>query len=160
LKAVLLDDADDTASADRETGLAKFLCEDLQRGVRIKKAMANDLANDLVGADVVAFGSWLVAQESWATLFTKQFEHLEISLFAEAELLGRIGGSGPLTLAFDEYGEAGDDDVIGQDGELSGGADDPVGSDVEQHCMILRENPWAQKRDSHSGRIAFAGGLV
>ena len=61
MKAVLLDDADDTASADRETGLAKFLCEDVERGIRIEEAVANDLANDLVGADIVAFGAWLVA---------------------------------------------------------------------------------------------------
>jgi len=160
LKAVFLDDANDTTSADRETRLAKLLGEDVERGVGIEEAVANDLANDLVGADIVAFGAWLMAQESWATLFTKEFEHLEISLFAEAELLGRFGGSGSLTLAFDEHGDAGDDDVIGQDGELSGGADDPVGSDVELHGMILRENPWTQKRDSHSGRIALAGSLV
>ena len=61
MKAVLLDDADDTTSANRETGLAKLLREDVERGVGIEEAVANDLANDLVGANIVAFGAWLVA---------------------------------------------------------------------------------------------------
>ncbi len=64
LKAVLLDDSDDTTSADRDTGLAKLLHDDFERGVGIEEAVANDLANDLVGADIVAFGAWFVAKES------------------------------------------------------------------------------------------------
>jgi hypothetical protein len=127
LKAVLLDDADNTASADWETGLSKFLCEDVERGIGIEEAVTNDLADDLVGADVVAFGAWLMAKESWATLFTKEFEQLEISLFAEAELLGCLGGADPFALAFDEHGEAGDDEVIRKDGKLSGWAEDAEG---------------------------------
>jgi hypothetical protein len=146
LKAVLLDDADDTASADRETGLAKFLCEDVERCVRIEEAVANDLANDFVGADIVAFGAWLVAKEPWAALFTKEFEQLEISLFAEAELVGCFGGTDSLALAFDEHGEAGDYEVVGEDGQLTGGADDPVGRHVELHGVILRETRGAEKR--------------
>jgi hypothetical protein len=158
LKAVLLDDADDTTSTNRETGLAKFLCEDAERGVRIEEAVANDLANDFVGADIVAFGAWLVAKESWATLFTKEFEQLEISLFAEAELLRCLGGTCPLALAFDKHGEAGDDEVIGQDGQLSGGSDNPVGRHVELHGLILREKRGAEQRRRDFGRIALAGG--
>ena len=133
MKTVLLDHADDTTSADRETGLAKFLCEDVERGVGIEEAVANNLANDLVGADIVALGTWLVAKESWATVFTIEFEQLKISLFAEADFLGRLGGAGALALAFDEHGEAGDDDVIGKNGELSGGTRDPVTRHVELH---------------------------
>ena len=133
MKAVLLDDADDTASADWETGLAKFLCEDVERGVGIEKAVANDLADDFVGADIVAFGAWLVAKQSWATLFTIELEQLKITLFAEAELLGCLGGTDPLALAFNEHGEAGDNEVIGKNRELSGGAEDAKGREVEMH---------------------------
>ena len=61
LKAVLLDDADDTTSADREAGLAELLRDDVDRGVGIEKAVTDDLANDFVGADIVAFGDGLVA---------------------------------------------------------------------------------------------------
>ena len=138
LKAVLLDDADDTTSADRETGLAKFLCEDVERGVRIEKAMANDLANDLVGADIVVFGAGLVALESCASLFTIEFEQLKISWLAEIELFGGLGSANPFALAFDEHGQPRDDQVVGQNGEFSGGADDAEGRDVELHGLVLR----------------------
>jgi hypothetical protein len=144
LKAVLFDDANDTTSADRESGLAKLLHNDVERGVGIEEAVANDLANDFVGADIVVFGARLVAKESWATLFTKELEQLEISLFAEAELFGRFGGSGPHTLAIDEHEEPGDEDVIWPEGELSRGADDPVGRQVELHGLTLREKPGAE----------------
>jgi hypothetical protein len=127
LKAVLLDDADDTASANWETGLAKLLCEDIERGVGIEEAVTNDLADDLVGADIVALGAWLVAKESWATVFTIEFEQLKISLFAEAELLGCVGGADAFALAFDEHGEAGDDEIIRKDGKLPGWAEDAEG---------------------------------
>ena len=61
MKAVLLDDADDTTSADREAGLAEFLGDDVDRGIRIEEAVTDDLANDFVGTDVIAFGAGLVA---------------------------------------------------------------------------------------------------
>jgi hypothetical protein len=160
LKAILLDDAHDTASANWETRLTKLLCEDVEGGIGIKEAVTNDLADDLVGANIVAFGTWLMAKESWATLFTKEFEQLKISLFAEAELLGRLGGPDPLALAFDEHREAEDNEVIRKDGKLSGGPDDPVGRHVESHGMLLREEPTTEKRGRHGARIALAGGLV
>jgi hypothetical protein len=124
LKAVLFDDADDTPNADRKSGLAEFLRDDLDRGVGIKKAVADDLANELVGADIVAFGSRLVTLESHATMFTIKFEQLKISLFAKAKLCGGLGGTKPFALAFDEHAQAGDDEVIRTNGEFTGGADD------------------------------------
>jgi hypothetical protein len=138
LKAILLDDADDTTSADQEAGLAELLRDDIDRGIRIEEAVADDLANDLVGARIVAFGAGLVALESCASLFTIEFEQLKISLFAEAELVGGLGGTDPFALAFDQHGEAGDNEVIRQHGELSGGADDAMGRDVELHGLVLR----------------------
>ena len=48
MKTVLLDDADDTTNADRKASLAEFLRDDVDRGVRIEEAVADDLANDLV----------------------------------------------------------------------------------------------------------------
>jgi hypothetical protein len=139
LKAVLLDDADDTANADREAGLAEFLGDDVNRGVGIEEALTDDLANDLVGADIVAFGAGLVALESSASMFTIEFKQLKISLFTEVVLLGGLGGAEPFTLAFDEHRQAGDDQVVGKDGELSGGADDAAVRDVELHGLVLRE---------------------
>jgi len=138
LKAVLLDDADDTTNADREAGLAQFLRDDVDRGVWVEEAVTDDLANDLVGADIVAFGAGLVALESRASMFTVEFEQLKIALFAEVELKGGLGGAQPFTLAFDEHGQPGDDEVVRKNGELSGGADDAAGRDVELHGLVLR----------------------
>jgi hypothetical protein len=138
LKAILLDDADDTPSADQEAGLAELLRDDIDRGVRIEEAVADDLANDLVGAHIVAFGAGFVALESCASLFTIEFEQLKISVFGEAELVGGLGGTDAFALAFDQHGEAGDHEVIRKHGEHSGGADDAVGRDVELHGLVLR----------------------
>ena len=138
MKAVVLDDAHDAPNADGEASETELLCDDFDRGVWIKKALPDHLANDLVGADIVTLGAGLVASESWAALFTIEFEQLKISLFAEIELLGGLGGAEPFALAFDEHGQAGDDEVVRQHGELSGGADDATGRDVELHGLVLR----------------------
>ena len=95
--------------------------------------MTNDLAFDLVGADRVGFGAAFLGQESRASLFAIKFKQLKISLFAEAELLGGLGGTEPLALAFDEHGEAGDDEIIRKNRELSGRAEDAAGRYVELH---------------------------
>jgi hypothetical protein len=138
LKTVLLDDADDTTNADLEAGLAEFLRDDVDRGIRIEEALADDLANDLVSADIVALWAGLVALESCASMFTIEFEQLKISLFAELELLSGLGSAEPFALTFDEHGQPGDDQVVGKNGEISGGADDAECRDVELHGLVLR----------------------
>jgi hypothetical protein len=139
LKAVLLDDADDTPRADQEAGLAELLRDDVDRRVGIEEAVTDDLANEFVSADIVAFGAGLVALESCASMFTIEFEQLKISLLGEAELLSGPGGTESFALAFDEHGEAGDDEVIRKNREFSGRADDAVGRHVELHGLVLRE---------------------
>jgi hypothetical protein len=158
LKAVLLDDADDTPNADREPGLAELLRDDVDRGVGIEEALTDDLANDLVGADIVAFGAGLVALKSCAAMFTVEFEQLKISLFAEVELLGGLGGAEPFALAFDEHGQPGDDEVVRKNGEFSGGTDNAAGRDVELHGLVLREGAGDSEGDLAVGtpeRIAL-----
>jgi hypothetical protein len=162
LKAILLDDADDTAHADREAGLTEFLRDDVDCGVRIEEAMSDDLANNLIGADIVAFGTGLVALESCASMFLIEFEQLKVSLSAEVELFGGLGGAEPFALAFDEHGQAGDDEVVRKNGELSGGADDAATRDVELHGLILRDG-WGKEAGLAVGtheRIACRGRLV
>jgi hypothetical protein len=139
LKAVLLDDTDDTPSADREAGLAELLSDDVDRGVGIEEAVTDDLTNDFIGADIVGFGTGFVALESCASMFTIELEQLKISRFAEVEFLSGLGGPEPFALAFNEHCQAGDDEVVRKDGELSGGAGDAVGRDVELHGLVLRE---------------------
>ncbi len=148
MNSVLLDDADDTTCADRETGLTELLCEAVERRLRIEESVANDLANDLLGADMVALGASLVAKETCATVFTIEFEQLKISLSAEAELPGCLGGADPFALALDEHGEAGDYQVIGMDGELSGGTRDSVARHVELHGWTLRQDSIRRKGES------------
>ena len=162
MKAVLLDDADDTSSADREAGLAELLRDDVDRGVRIEEAVADDLANEFVGADIVAFGAGFVALKSCASMFTIQFEQLKISLFAEVELRSGLGGTEPFALAFNEHGEARDNVVVWKNGEFPGGADDAVGEHVELHGMVLREKAGAREQVGawHPGRITRGRDLV
>src|SRR6202035_1910722 len=96
-----------------------------------------DLANDFVGADVVAFGAGRVALESCASMFTIELEQLKISLFADVELLGGLGGTEPFALAFNEHGQASDNEVVWKNGELSGTADDAMGRHVAVHGLGL-----------------------
>jgi len=124
LKAVLFDDADDTPNADRQSGLGEFLRDDLDRGVGIEEAVADNLTNDLVGADIVAFGARFVTLESLATMFTINLKQLKVSLFAKLEFFGGLRGTEPFALAFDEHGQADDDEVILTNGEFTGGPDD------------------------------------
>jgi hypothetical protein len=138
LQAILLDHTVHAPGADLETGLAELLGDDVDRGVGVEEAVADDLALDLVGADIVVLGAGFVGLQSRASMLTIEFEQLKISLFAEAELLGGLGGTEPFALAFDEHGEAGDDEVIGENGKLSCGADDAVIRKVEVHGSVLR----------------------
>jgi hypothetical protein len=154
LKAVLLNDANDTTSADREVGLAELLRDDVDRGVRIEEAVTDDLANDFVGADIVAFGAGLVALESCASMFTIELEQLKISLLAEVEFLSGLGGTEPFALAFNKHGQAGDDEVIRKNGEFSGGADDAVGRQVELHGLVLREKAVGREAGLSIGTLA------
>jgi hypothetical protein len=163
LQAVLLNDADNTPNTDLKAGLAQFLRDDLDGGVGIEEAVTDDLANDLVGADIVAFGTGLVALETHASMFTIEFEQLKISLFAEFKLGGGLGGAKSFALAFDEHGQAGDDEVVRKNGEFSGGANDASGRNVELHGMVLRKTA----RDRAAGlavgtpkRITLRRGLV
>jgi hypothetical protein len=139
LKAVLLDDADDTPNADRKTGLAELLRDDLDRRVGIEEAVADDLANDLVGADIVAFGSRLVTLESRATMLMIKLKQLKVSLFAKAELFGGLDGTAPFALAFDEHGQACDDEVIVTNRKFTGRADDAEGGHVDLHGSVLQQ---------------------
>jgi hypothetical protein len=138
LQAILLDDAVHASGADSETSLAELLGDDIDRGVGIEETVADNLAFDLVGTDIVVFGAGFVALESCAPMFTKEFEQLKISLLAEAELVGGFGSTESFALAFDEHGEAGDDEVVGENREFSGRADDAVCRQVEVHGSVLR----------------------
>jgi hypothetical protein len=155
LKTILLDDADDTTSTDREASLAELLRDDVDGGVGIEEAVTDDLANDFVGADIVAFGAGLVASESIASLLTEELEQLKIALLAELELLSGLGGTEPFALAFNQHGQASDDEVVRKNGEFSCGADDAIGRKVKLHGPILRDK--VGEREAVSAICTIAG---
>jgi hypothetical protein len=65
LQAVLLDGAFHAPGADLETGLAELLGDDVDRGVGIEEAVADDLSLDLVGADGIGLGlGWCPGDEN------------------------------------------------------------------------------------------------
>ena len=134
----MFDDAFDAAGADGISGLTQLLGDDVCRGVGVEKTVADDLAFDFIGTNIVVFGAGFVGLESCAAMFTKELEQLKISLLAEAEFVGGFGSTESFALAFDEHGEAGDDEVIGANREFSGRADDAVCRQVEVHGSVLR----------------------
>lgn len=162
MQAVLFDDAIDTPGADLEPCLPELLGDDVDGGVGVEEAVADDLSDEFAGTDVVAFGPSLLSHEAGASLFIIGFEQLIVSLFAEAELLGGPGGAETFALSFDEHGEALDDEVVIVDGEFAGGPGDALRGPVEQHVAVLRgENAEAAATfATMQRRIALPGGVV
>jgi hypothetical protein len=80
LKAVLLDGAFHAPGADLETGLAELLGDDVDRGVGIEEAVADDLSLDLVGADGIGLRSPFLVLESQGSLLLELLVQLIISL--------------------------------------------------------------------------------
>jgi hypothetical protein len=80
LKAVLLDDTFHTPGADLETSLTELLGDDVDRGVGIEEAVADDLSLDLASADGIGLWSTFLAEEGDQSIFLKLFLHLIISL--------------------------------------------------------------------------------
>ena len=100
--------------------------------------MADDLAFEFLGADVVGLGSGLLALEGQGPSFSKSLEQLIIPLSGEVVLLGRAGGAEPFALPFDEHDQARGEWVLRGDEEFSGGPDDAVGMRFEFHNAELR----------------------
>ena len=96
-------------------------------------------------------------------MFAVEFKQLKVPLFAQVELLGGPDGTDPFALTFDEHGQPGDDQVVGKNGEFSGGANDAAGRDVELHGLVLRWRSVAREAGLAVGtleRITERGELV
>lgn len=87
------DDAPDAAGANGLANLAELLSDDLGGGFRVKKTLADDLADGLIGATVVRLGPGLVVDQGGNAVAGEGIFELEIALLAVAE--GRRGGQGP-----------------------------------------------------------------
>jgi hypothetical protein len=137
LKPVFLDHAFDAASADGETGLAQFLGDDVDRGIGIEEAMANDLSFDLVGANRVGLGAAFLGLEGHGPLFLKEPKQLIISLSGEAVFLGRSGSPETFALAFEKHEQTRSNFVVGWDEDLSCESDDAAIRGFESHDHAL-----------------------
>jgi hypothetical protein len=144
LKTVLLDYADNTANADRKTGLAEPLGDDLNCGVWIEEAVANDLANNVISADIVALRTCLVGLESCGPLFTKAFQQLKISLSGKPKLVGGLDGAEPFALAFNEHGQSSRNEIIRPNWKIAGRADDAMRMHVELQGLVLQH--WLERQ--------------
>jgi len=123
LKAVAFNHPPDSPGAEVEAALPQLLGDDLHRGVGIKKAMPNHLANDLVGSARRFFGPALSVPQRHGTVALEGAEQLVVPLFAVAVLLGGLPSAKAHALAVDEHGQLSGDLVVGQDGQTAFGTD-------------------------------------
>ena len=147
MQAVIGDDALDAAQTDLEVGLAQFLGDDLRGGIRIQKAIAQNLADGLIGAAVVGLGASLLRLEGGQAALLEGVEDLIVTLTAVAVFLGDGGDVVVQTLAFNEHEETGSQRVGAGDGQGAGGTSQLVSVRIELEKGI------------HGGSLREAGGV-
>ena len=147
MQAVIGDDPLDTAQTDLEVGLAQFLSDDLGGGIRIQKAIAQDLADGLIGAAVVGLGAGLLRSEGGQAALLEGVEDLIVALTAVAVFLGDGGDIVIQTLAFNEHEETGSQRVRAGDGQGAGGTRQLVSFRIELEKGI------------HGGSLRETGGV-
>ena len=93
--------------------------------------MAQDLADRLVGASIIGFGSGLLRLEGGETAALEGAADLIIALTAITIFLGNGGDVGFQTFAFDQHEEAVGQFVSGCNGEGAGRAGELVSLGIE-----------------------------
>ena len=121
MQAELFDHPFDAADTDDPTRLGEFLRDDGGRGLGIEEAMADDLADDFVGAAVIALGTAFFAFQGGGPALAIGLAELEVPLFTEAEVAGGLEGPAAVAFAVNEHGEFAGDFVVGADGKLARG---------------------------------------
>jgi hypothetical protein len=153
LKAIGFDDAFDAARADEETTLADLLSDDIGRGIRVEKAVTDDLAHDLIGPAVVGLGAPALAEEGDGPPFPIGVQDLVVALLGEAELPCGPQRAEGFTFALEEHGQPWGDLVPGRDLEEAAGADeDTVATDELEHGGFS----WSQgfeRPNAHRSRV-------
>jgi hypothetical protein len=112
LQPKLSDDAVDGAFTDAEVTLAEFLSNDLGAGFRVGEAVANDLADEFLGAPVIGFGAAFSAEEGRATFLEKEGAELEVTLTAIAEFGGGMINTLGAAFTLDEHGKFAGDFIV------------------------------------------------
>lgn len=131
MQAVVGDHSLDTAQANGEVSLAQLLRDHVGGGLGVQEAIAQDLANGLVGTPIIGFGSGLLGLEGGETAALVGGENLIIALPAIAIFLSKGGDVSRQTLAFDEHEEAVSQFVGGFNGEAAGRAGELVSRGIE-----------------------------
>lgn len=146
MQAVISDDAFHATDAEGPSRLVQFLGDDPSGGVRVKKSMANDLANHFVGTPVIGARPSFLALQSEGSLVLEEMKQLIVALFGIAKLFGRLLGSQPFALAFMDHGEFEQEVVVGTDFQaaLRSNPKDFV-MVIEDHRNLLVEE-WVGKR--------------
>lgn len=126
----------DAAHADGEIGLAEFLGDDLGRDIGIQKAMAQDLADDFVGAAVVGFGAGFFGFQSGEAALVEEIEQLVITLARIVIFLSDSGDMILHALAFNEHEEAASQFVGSGDGQGTGWAGELMRGGIELEGRI------------------------
>jgi hypothetical protein len=108
-----------TADGKGKPILVELLGNNLWRDVGIEKAIADNLAYDLLGSAVVAFGPGFVAFEPLGSMVFKLLQDLVIALSGVAKLFGCLGGAQAFTLAFHKHGKLESHFIIFPDGQRS-----------------------------------------
>jgi len=156
LQAVIGDDPFDAAQAEGQTRLAEFLDDDGGGDLGIQKTVAQDLADELVGAAIVGFGTGLLGLEGGQAALLIIRQHLVIALAAEAVFFGGVGDLRLQALAFDEHEEAASLFVGGGDGEGAGRAGELLSFGIE-----LEDGIHGAKRNAGSGMCLIkCGGML
>ena len=148
MKAVIGEDALDAAQADGEVGLAKLLGDHVRGGLRVQEAVAQDLADGLVGASVIGFGAGLLRLQGGESTLLKIGQELIIAWARETVFLGEAGDVSLEALAFHEHEEAWGQQVGRGDGEGPGRAGKLARFRIES------------ERGTHGGKVGERGTCV
>jgi hypothetical protein len=100
LKAIFFDDSRDTASTDGDTGLSELLGNDVDRGIGIEEAVADDLSFDFVGPNRVGLGPAFLVSKGEGAVSLKLREQLMIALSRDPVLLGSVGSAEGFAFSF------------------------------------------------------------
>ena len=124
--------------ADTKATLSEFLSDDFGTGLRIQKAVTDDLTDQFLGAPVVGFGAALGTEESLAAFFKKEGPELEVTLTAKAEFSSGTVNTFKAAFALDEHGQFTRDFIMLGNGQGAEFALDPFVEKFERNHKVSR----------------------
>jgi hypothetical protein len=136
LQAVVGKDAFDAALAEGEVGLAQFLDEDGRGAVGVQKAVAQDLADDGVGAARGGLGAGFVGEERGEAALAVGGVELVITLAGAAVLGGQVHDGLAEALAFQDHEETPRLRIVGGDRQGAGGSADALARGIEREWGV------------------------